>query len=432
MSPVILPSGWTGFNSGCCVDTTERGQQLIAQEVAFSQFPTINGGRRTSWAYVSPTGDCITLVGDGNCALGNMAYKQTALPPNPDCCQLNRFLGGNPTVFDHPALIDPDPFASAVNTSVGAADEPMYSFSSGGGVVEISAYYPNSNTHVVYNHAFNAVQPDAIAKKGNRFYAYLGTSAQNGFARHIVVYDAQAGGDFLEDWDSLENFRVITMNATENYLVCFCTDLTQTILSIKKLSLVDGSIAESIDITHINLHRSFAVSDDLVYLLTNTAMYYLSGTDLVFVGRAPGLTLSAFGGNAFFSGGVFYWGQAGFGDANADIYKIAIQCPEGGPLIASISTGATVAAGSAINVTWSGILDPTAGDRIELRPAPPAGDLGFVGAALATLNTGGPLSDGTLPFTIPALTTPGNYIFNLTRTDAGVILIATSNVFTVT
>ena len=34
---VILPNGWTGLTTGCCTDATERGQQLVAEELAFDQ-----------------------------------------------------------------------------------------------------------------------------------------------------------------------------------------------------------------------------------------------------------------------------------------------------------------------------------------------------------------------------------------------------------
>lgn len=423
--PVPVPPG--------CTDSTLRGQALVEQQLAFDQTSTITTGgqvRRTSWAYVSPDADCITLIGDGGCGGGNMGYVQTGAPPTPNCCQLNRFLDGDSAVFDHPALIDPDGTHPAVNTAVGASDEPMYLFYSAG-PTQTSAYYPDSDTHVTYDDPGPHLLPDVFAKKGNRFY---GVHPDDGgaFARHILVYDAQAGGAFLADWSSLAAESVSTMNATDTRLVCLCFNTITGRPSIKKLSLVDGSIMESIDLTDISPTRTFAVDDNLIYVASLVAMYYLDGADLVFVGRLISPSLGAFGGNGMFSGGVFYYGQTGFGSGDTQIYKIVIPCPEDvdNPLIATISTGSTVAAGAAINVTWADILDPTVNDLIALRPAPTGGDLGFTGASLANLPTTGG-SGGTLPFTIPALTTPGNYIFQLTR-DSGTILIATSNVFTVT
>jgi len=412
-----------------CTDSTERGQALVAEEVAFNQGVTITGPARTSWAYVSPTHDLIAMIGQASCGGGNMGYQQTDPPPDPNCCQLNRFVDGDPTVFDHPALVDPFGGLAAVNTVVGDSDEPFYLFATAGFMY---GCYPDENVRVSYTlPPFANVPPDTFAKKGNRYYAFMGPSA-GAFSRHVLVYDAQVGGVHIADWATIAGVGVQCANATATRLVCLCFDIITSRPSIKKLSLVDGTVMESIDLTNVSPTRSFAVDDNLVYIASLQAMYYLSGTTLVFVGRLVGPNFSVFGGNGKFAGGIFYYGQSGNGDSNTVVYKVQIPCPEDidNPFIATISTGSTVAAGAAINVTWADILDPTAFDLIALRPAPTGGDLGFTGSSLANLSTGG-LVAGTLPFTIPALTTPGDYIFQLTR-DSGSILISTSNVFAVT
>jgi hypothetical protein len=356
-----------------------------------------------------------------------MVYFEFTPAPDANCCQMNRFFGGNPLVFDHPVLFLQNASLEAVNTVVGNADEPMWVFLSANAGVLTSAYYPNSGTHVIYNDPGPHLLPNVFAKKGNRFY---GVGTQAPFVNHIVVYDAQAGGAFLADWSTLAAFGVGTINATATRLVCLCTDLMTGASSIKKLSLVDGSIMESIDIT-ATLARFALLPSTTTSFMSVKRRNVLPTEPTVFVGRASP-TFSVFGGNGMFSGGVFWYGQSGAGDANVQIYKIVIPCPDDveNPLIASISTGSTVAAGSPINVTWADILDPTTFDVISLRPAPTGGALGFTGASLANLSTGG-LAAGTLPFTIPGPTTPGNYIFQLCR-DSGSILISTSNVFAVT
>jgi len=114
-----------------CTDTSARGQQSLSEQLAFDQVnstvpPGING--RTSWAYISPTGDVTTLIGSAPCGGGNMTYFEYSPAPAANCCQLNHFINNVATVNDYPALIDPNNFFPAINCRLGTSDEPAYFF----------------------------------------------------------------------------------------------------------------------------------------------------------------------------------------------------------------------------------------------------------------------------------------------------------------
>jgi hypothetical protein len=415
-----------------CTDTTDRGQQLITIETAFDQATTFGGGNlRTSWGQVV-NGELYSLIGQSFCAGGNMAYTNT-------CCQINHYKNDNPALFEAILLPTTDPLASFVNTRIGTADQFVWAAgSSGFGGVRI--YFGLGNSFVDYQPPAYGGSHDLanFAILGNSVWAF---HAGNGTAAHFIEFNL--AGLLLNDYApwGADVVNVSNMQLTADFLYCIGSFAGET--KIYKIDRTNGSIAASFDITQISGNFVAVADDNLIYVLCSgvpAAVYYIKNfTDLIYVGKTIGAGFSPFGfGTGIWNNGKIYYGSNGFSGFNTDVFKIAIACPaETSPPTAPIIAGITraddtVAAGSPIVVDWTDILLPDATDAIELRAAPTAGDLGFVGAALASMSTGA-LANGSVSFTIPALTTPGDYIFNLvTNHGAGSILIATSAQFTVT
>lgn len=413
-----------------CVDATERGQQTISIEDRFDQqnsFPPASN-IHTSWGFINAAEEVSTLVGNAAGSGGNMAYNDTD-------CQRNDW--DTPLNVTHPALIDPDSFLPFLNTIVGTSDEPIYGCRSAD--TQFKCYFPNSNTSVAYalpaaHLAQTGEAENTFCKVGTSIYFPCHSTAP-GNDRAIVEYTA-ASGVLLNTFTSLADFLLTQIAATASFLYVLATEKADsTRVSIKKLNRSDGTVAATFMLDNIAASLIGVVSNNLIYVFCNgttAALYYVKNFNtLVFVGRTAGQGFTPFGNGAgLFVGGAFYYGYNGIGGFSPDIFKITIACPDGVASVASIDReDDTVAAGDPINVSWADVLEPDASDEIQLRVEPTPGDLGFSGAPEDSQVTDG-LGTSTMAYTIPALTTPGNYVFMFV--SHGETLVAVSPAFEVT
>jgi hypothetical protein len=409
-----------------CTDTSERGQQLITIETAFDQATTFGAGNlRTSWGFIH-NGEFYSLIGQADCAGGNMVYSNV-------CCQINHYKNDNPALFEPLLLPVTQPGNSFINTKVGTSDVAVWSQGT-------RAVYDLGNTIVDYGiPASVGVGWSNFAVKGNELWAYYKDAADS--KRHIIQY-GKTTATLINDYTpwGLDQVNVSNVQLTDNFLYCL-GGLSGT-QKLYKIARSNGVIAASLDLTLIEAQFVSVASDNLIYILCvniPAAVYYVKNfTDLIYVGKTVGQGFSPFDGTGIWNNGKIYYGANGFAGFTTNVFKIAIDCPaETSPPTAPLVAGITraddvVPAGSPVVVDWTDILLPDITDAIQLRPAPAPGDLGFVGAALASMSTGA-LGNGSMSFTIPALTVPGQYIFQLcTGTNATPILIATSAQFTVT
>lgn len=437
-----------------CTDNSERGQQHIDVVTAFQQTGEVPGGStndRTSWAYVNPTGDVVTLNGDAACGGGNMSYTDT-------CCQLNRFLDNVPIVNDHPALVPPLG-GNAVNARIGIADEQAYaandnSFGTGGhGALRV--WFPDAGDSTTFRQppGYSGYQVVTWCKKGSEAWLFVNQTAftpHRMLNRFSIVRSALAPPSTFDfDSSALSGDYVSQISLTSSKLVALAFNVSNTAnCAIKMIDRSNGALAQTIDLSNLRPSFAFGVNDNLIYILCGASfpafpakLYYWNGADIIYVGIAHNYPNQPFSfGAGQFSGGRYYFGRNGFGGFPVDIYSLAVACAgDGGPVVASITAGAgTVAHGATIPVSWANVLEPDNyfppfHDTISLYAAPAAGTLGYNEAAsLADLATDG-ASSGTLTFTIPSSTPPGDYVF---RYQAGqrskAILVATSPSFTVT
>lgn len=415
---VILPSGWTSFDSGCCTDATERGQRILAEELRFTNLDDQGGNTRTSWSYISPDEEVYTLVGAGGCGGGNMTYSSL-------CCQLNHFTGPG-TPFDHPPLIDADGSLPAVNVNLGTSDEPCYSFAN-----FLGAYFPARSapddrvTFVSPSPPFGSFF--SFAKHTDRFYG-LNASFGGGDPAHRVWAWDIPDGNFL--WQSLDITDYTASNgcATGDFLyVLVLSGPSAPFQGIAKLDISDGSLVSIFGLDTLNPRALFTVNDNLIYILTTSGgFYYLKNfTTLIYVGTFSS-SITSFSGTGFFTNSRFYYGGTGFGGFSTHIYSIELPCPESALLIASVTTDPTVAAGDNLAVTWDDVLVPGPSDLLVLK----ADDGTLFTSPLHTQSPGTVASDGSTLFAIPALTTPGSYVIQYVFDT--VHLVATSAPFTVT
>jgi hypothetical protein len=410
--PVPVPPG--------CIDATLRGQQHLVEELRFLNPDDHGGNTRTSWGYISPTEEVYTLVGDASCGGGNMTYTDL-------CCQINHFLGpGNPV--DHPALVSPDGFP-AVNCIVGVSDEPIYTFAN-------SAYrrvfFPASNLAVDLESPsppFGNI--NAFAKRGSNFYGLNCTfGGGDGTPRRIWAWDLP-GGNFLYESDVILDYLTLNAACTDDFLyalVARVAGVSTPIKGIAKINRSDGSLVSILDLYDISGQVLFVVNDNLIYVLTATGgFYYVENfVDVIYVGSFVSSIVS-FSGTGFFTESRFYYGGTGFGGFSAQIYSLPVPCPEGDPIIASVTTDATVAAGADLTVDWADVLEPTIGDQLYLKADD--GTL-FDPSPLASATPGTGLGSGTFEFPIPGGTTPGSYVIQYVWSNTN--LVATSAPFTVT
>jgi hypothetical protein len=417
---VILPAGWSDFNTGCCTDATERGQQFLVPSTAFVNNSTKGGNTLTTWSYISPTGELYTVIGEATCAGGNMAYNDT-------CMEINHFAAEG-AVTDRPLVISPD--GSPMNPPpIGSADEPFY-FSKHGQF----GYYPVPRTRVFMDAGggSNGWSLTTYAKRDTHFFA-MGIDFGAGDPDfRIADFDATTGainGIFSLD---LTLFNMTNGCATDDFLYCLTSLISDsTIRAIKKVNRSDLTLADSFDLTGIGPKYMYAVNDSTIYILTGgnpMALYYIKDfTTLVYVGSLAIFNSTNFGGNqGFFTNGAFYWGSIGVSNFSTDIAKVPLECPDN-LLIASVTTAPTVVAGSDIVVDWSGVLEPNTNDRLYLK----ADDsVRFDTSPLSNQTPGLGTASGTFAFPISGGTTPGQYVIQYVYQDVN--LVATSAPFTVT
>lgn len=424
-----------------CSDSTERGQQSLTIEMAFNQV-LLTGlfNARTSWAHVE-NGQIYTMIGNADCGGGNMNYFAFGLasPGVPPSCTNQYFFSTDDgvTLPTPSAPVAEQSNIAAINARIGTSDIPAYTAGTGGSPISIG--YPLEGIKVFYN---------LPADSGGGTFRTFGihdsslffnvTPIATSHAR-LVEYDRTSGTllNSYTPWGT-DSVTLSNINVTSDMVVLIADNATTSTSKIYKINRSNGTVASTIDLSSITPNQMFCVNDDLQYFLGviqadgYTPFYYTNSTgDVVYVGKATGNVITPFSAGGYFNNGVHYFGGNGFGGFGVNIQKIAVDCPPiGGPVIATISTGSTVAAGASIDVTFGTILEPDSSDRIQLQVAPTGGKLGFSGATATFISTSS-ATHGTLPFTIPGGTTPGTYIFQLV-TSGGTIFIANSNTFTVT
>lgn len=417
-----------------CVDITYRGQQTIVIEQAFDQATTFGGGNlRTSWGFIDQ-GEVYTMVGLADCAGGNMAYTAT-------CVQINHYVDDDATLADGSAPSVPDPVAAMINTRVGFSDQPVWAANSnsfGGARI----YYDLGNTYVEYaipTSNFGGANFSAFAIEGNEVWLAIGCCLDSApYQTGVVAYDRATSTQIglYHPWTT-ETIDVYNMHLTTDYLYVLGVDRITSDVTLFKIARVGGTLVDSIDLTAMGTALMAVADDTLIYLLcsgTPGSVYYLENfTTLTYVGNVNQALTTVLGqSSAIWNNGTLYYGNNGFAGNNVDINKIAIACPPDveTPILASITTDATVAAGADITVTWADVFEPDASDTILIKPAPSAGVYGLVGSTIASATNLSALSDGSALITIPGGTAAGNYVAMYAA--LGHIWVVTSDVFTVT
>jgi len=305
----------------------------------------------------------------------------------------------------------------------------------------INFYYPDSDTHVLYAYGTNLFPTFSsgegiFAKRDTKFYLYSHNSGVAEPNKRVLEFDAVSGVQ-LNEWDSIADFDIGQMAATADFLYCLGTTQGDANgQALKRIDRATGLVTGTFMLDNISPNALGLVSDDLIYVVCNgtpVALYYIENfTDLVFVGYTPGQGLNPFGfATGAFVNGAMYFGSSGFGGFSVDIFRITVECPDGGAVIASVSRDASsVAAGSPINVSWADVLTPDAGDTIQLHSAPAGDDLGFTGASLIDSQPTDGLGTSSIVYTIPGGTPAGTYVFTYAALDS--IYVAISPTFTVT
>lgn len=417
-----------------CVDITYRGQQIIAVEQAFDQATTFSGGNlRTSWGFIDQ-GEVYTLVGHADCASGNMAYDAI-------CCQINHYVDDVATLADGSAPPVPDAAAPFINVKVGSSDQSVWAATSnsfGGPRI----YYDLGNSYVEYvvpTTNFGGSNISAFAIGGNEVWFAIGCCLDGGPPNtEVCVFDRATGVKIADyfPWGT-DTIDVYNMHLTTDYLYVLGKDRITSDVTLFKIARVGGTLVSSIDLTAIGANLIAVADDTLIYMLcagTPGSVYYLENfTTLTYVGNVnQALTTVLGNSSAIWNSGTLYYGNNGFSGNNVDINKIVIACPPDveTPILASITTDATVVAGADITVTWADVFEPSASDTILIKPAPAAGIYGLVGTTIASATNSSALSDGLTLITIPGGTAAGNYVAMYAA--LGNIWVATSDVFTVT
>lgn len=416
---VILPVGWSDFEIGeCCTDSSERGQRILVEEERFHNVTTIGAGNtRTSWSYISPTEEVYTMVGDANCAGGNMTY--------PSCCQVNHFMGPGAPVGTIPPFgtLDNQP---AVNCLLGTSDEPVFAFANSN---FRRAYFPARGQSMDFSSPFPPFGNwFGFIKQGNNLYGIA--AGYGGDPNHVWGYTLD--GTLLWESNDLVTYNQSNGFVTPSFIYIMVGRISGAltpVMGVAKLNRATGALISIFDLDNIAPAVLFSVNDSLIYVLTTGgALYYIKNfTDLIFVGRTP-ITGGPSLATGFYTNGRFYYGGMGVSGFSTNIYSVLLPCPEGTPLIASVSTATnTVAHGANILVNWDDVLEPAVSDRLYLK----ANDgKRFAPAPLSNQTPGTGIGDGSFSFAIPGGTAPGSYVIQYVSKNA--YLVATSAPFTVT
>ena len=444
---IELPTGWSNFVVSCnpppiCTDVTARGQQVIEFVEAFDLSPASD---RASWGHIN-NGELWALGGNSFCSGGNMGYV-SGDPALPLDCGANRsvamFHFVNDIVTPLEVLPVPSPPGdgnSFINVLIGVSDRPVWAAASNvyhanGG---IRAYYDIGTVAATYGLMAGGGASVGFCVRGDEFWLFARSSIQPPVA-HFLRYDRVAGGLAINDYTPFGNDDVSISNfhLTDDFI--YAVGNLAGVNLLYKISRATGTITSSLVVTALNVNFLAVANDNLLYLIcsgTPAKVYYVENfTTPIYVGRTPGSFTPFGGGTAIWNNGTLYFGSTGFAGFSDDIQKIAIACPPDGgdPIIASVTTDASVVAGAAINVTWADVLVPASTDQIQIKPEPAAGTFGLVGTTIATGTNPGALSDGSVSITIPGGTTPGNYVaMYCALAGSGNVWVATSAAFTVT
>jgi len=422
----------TGCIETSCTDATERGQASISIEDRFDNFNSHPGSvnLKASWGYISSFEEVFVLVVPVDISGG--AYSDGV-------AQINHFE--TPAVLSHPPLIVPDG-GGASGASVGTSDENIYVRKLN---EHMHSYYPDTNVHI--DSILDQSTPDNLlwtssenifTKRGDRIYSVAHAQPDPDHFTHLLSFDTLVAGTQVDDFDLGEELTVQQIVATDLHIFMLCTVIgAGDVFQIRKYARSDGSLVDTFLLDGLNPAMLAVVNDDLIYVLTapsglDVGVYYIVNfANLVYVGHTPSTGFSGLGKlTGMFTNDSFYYGHDGVSGFSTDIFKITIACPDGDPVVASVTrASATVAAGDDIEVSWADILLPEVTDTIQLRPEPAPGMIGFAGSATAFQSTDGN-SEGTITFTIPGGTPPGSYVFMFTPTNS--VYVATSAPFTVT
>jgi hypothetical protein len=439
---IELPTGWSNFLATCnpppvCTDATARGQQVIAIETAFALVPTAN---RASWGYIS-NGELYALGGNAFCYGGNMVYGSGSPPLPLDCLSgrsvaILHYINDNSTLFEALSVPVLPGASNFINVLVGHSDRPVWAagdlgYAPNGG---IRFYYDIGTVQATYELMAGSGSTQGFAVKGDECWLFYKANI-NPPITQLGKYNRLSGANlaFYAPWGNDDN-NLYNMQLTDNYLYCLVSGVGTS--RVCKINKTNGALISSLDVTALGPNNIAVADDNLIYLLCSgfpgKVYYIVNFSEMIYVGNASTLGFSPFSGTAFWNNGTIYYGATGFAGFSVDVFKIVIECPpEGGdPIIASVTTDATVARGANINVSWADVLLPISTDTIVIKPAPAAGVYGLAGSTIATGTNAGALSDGSVSITIPGGTTPGNYVAMYAA--LGSIWVATSAVFTVT
>lgn len=381
-----------------CNDSTERGQQELVFETYVSNLAA-GGNTRTSWGYVSPTGEVYTLAGTGSCGGGNMPYADS-------CVRVNHYTDA--VTLDHPALVGPNTFKPAVNLRPGQADEPMYSL---GADVALNYVYPVRGLKITLD-----LQPGGApvggtiwAKRDTRIFV-ISEGGSNDLSNRLLLEYTDTGGAVLNTRSQTRDYNHNGLSMTADSVWSLCVERSTGRTKIVQFMRANGNVGSIIDIHNLPAVGIYVVHNSLIYILTNGAtrsgLYYWNGSSIVSVGEGTSVGTLQMPLGMSFTEGVLYFGSRGANGSNPAIFRAIVECPPDAPIVATISAIGPVAAGASITVSWANVLVPHATDVISLR----ADDIGFAGPQFDSEAADG-LGTSSKSFSIPPGVPPGTYVF---------------------
>lgn|SRR5262245_62138877 len=413
-----------------CLDTTERGQRPLTAFMAYraTESYLARPGENVHVAYGLWVDAALTfqcMVGIPQDGGGNMPYVTGT-------CTQSVFDDGSELVTSNIPIVPPENAAlPAVNVMNGSSDEKMYGFANS----PYDFYYPDrGNIHVNY-------APPGGFFGNSRHFTKRGEDifVNPELTNKLHKYDVSSGTFLVELAITLSGLPggtfITNYYALDDRVVVICRDgvsvYPQKLVSINNTT---GAVIDEFDISNVGIAVVAAVSNSIIYLLAGFTLYYLKDwTDLIYVGQMvqpPEIPDMGFSTANFLRSIMFFGGNNRNIDANGDIKGILMGCPEGGPVVASVTADSTVQRGNDLNISWADFLEPAANDILRLMTK--IGDTYSWNGPATTLNvpTGG-LSDGSTVMSIPGGATPGDYYIFL-ATLSGNVPVARSAVVTIT
>ena len=129
-------------------------------------------------------------------------------------------------------------------------------------------------------------------------------------------------------------------SATDNFVYALrFLRSDNTAVSIARIDKSALTVTASFDLTNIGAQCAYAVNDDLIYVFTAGALYYIKNfSEIIYIGSFAA-TPWPFSNTGFFTNSAFYYGGDGFAGLSPHIYRTPVACPEAAPIIASVTTG---------------------------------------------------------------------------------------------